>query len=282
MNLVTLIIQIFLTIPLTMILNLMENKKNRSINYIIIPTIYIIIISALIPSIKENIFLIVVFEIFIRNFYITSIVNQEIKLSNTTFIIESLLSIILSLFTYNYFISSVNTVIPNPEEIKPFLWFIIILYLSNIYQEINITKQNKQKNKEKLYKTENIIIQYAKFKNKYSQFVKSRNNIINNLVYSIMIYNDFKKPRLYRNITSYLGAITKTETEYGIMRVKSYSHLTDEESIKEVISTFEKELKGNKLKEKEKVEKLLNKYSEVEKIEIKSIYEEIKKFNSLK
>ena len=82
MTLTTIILQILLTIPLTIILNYFKKEENRRINQLIIPSLYIIIISALIPSVKENIFLIVVFEIFIRNFYITNIVNgnNEIKL----------------------------------------------------------------------------------------------------------------------------------------------------------------------------------------------------------
>ena len=105
MTLTTIILQILLTIPLTIILNYFKKEENRRINQLIIPSLYIIIISALIPSVKENIFLIVVFEIFIRNFYITNIVNGNNEISTFTYIIESIISIAISLFTYNYFIS---------------------------------------------------------------------------------------------------------------------------------------------------------------------------------
>ena len=88
---------------------------------ILIPSIYIIIVAALIPYVKENIFLIVIFEIFIRNFYITNVVNQDKEISNTVFIIEAIISIALSLFTYNFFIDQVETVVPDAESIKPFV-----------------------------------------------------------------------------------------------------------------------------------------------------------------
>ena len=101
MNLTTLLLQILLTVPLTIILNFFRNKENRRLNQILIPSVYIIVIAALIPYVKENIFLIVIFELFIRNFYITNVVNQEREISNITFIIEGLISIALSLFTYN-------------------------------------------------------------------------------------------------------------------------------------------------------------------------------------
>ena len=108
MNLTTLILQIIFTIPLTILLSSFNKKDNRALNYILIPTIYIIVLAALIPSIKTNIFLIVIFEIFIRNFYVTNIVNRDLRISIKSFLIESLLSVALSLFTYNYFISKVD------------------------------------------------------------------------------------------------------------------------------------------------------------------------------
>ena len=99
MNLGTLLIQILLTVPLTIILNFFKSKENRRINQILIPSVYIIVIAALVPYVKENIFLIVIFELFIRNFYITNIVNQEKEISSTTCIREGLISSALSLVT---------------------------------------------------------------------------------------------------------------------------------------------------------------------------------------
>lgn len=281
MNLVTLIIQILLTIPLTIILNIFQNKENRRLNQIIIPTIYMILIAAFLPIVKENIFLIVIFEIFIRNFYITSVVNQEQKISNSMFILESLISIGLSLFTYNYFINQVNTVIPNPEEIKPFLWFLILLYMASLYKTLTKEKIILNKTKETKRKKEQSIMQYAKFKSQYSSIIKSKNELINNLTYAIMIFNDYKTPKLYRKIQSYIGALTKKETKYGIMQMKAYNYITDEESIKQAINNFEKQLKNTKLKENEQLEKILSNYPKEEKEEILTIYKEIISFNKI-
>ena len=133
MNLFTLVLQILLTIPLTIILNYVNKKDNKLVNRLLIPTIYIVIVAALLPIVKENIFLIVIFEIFVRNFYITNVVNVEKQTSSVGFIIESVISVALSLFAYNYFISQVETVVPAPETIKPFIWFLIILYATYIY-----------------------------------------------------------------------------------------------------------------------------------------------------
>ena len=101
MTLTTLILQLILTIPLTLILNNINRKNNNTINKIIFPTIYIILISAILPVVKENIFLIVIFEMFLRNFYVSNFTHKSKNI--TMFLIESLLSIALSLFAYNNF-----------------------------------------------------------------------------------------------------------------------------------------------------------------------------------
>ena len=278
MTLSTIIIQVLLTIPLTILLNYFNNKENRRLNQILIPSIYIILISALLPSIKENIFLIVIFEIFIRNFYVTNITNRQVETSILTFIIESILSIALSLFTYNYFINQVSTVIPNPEEIKGFIWFLIILYIANLYKVNSQNKVIKEKTQSIKRKKEKTIMQYAKFKNMYSQIVNSSEDMINNITYATMIYEDYKTPKFYRNINSYIGAVTKKETKYGIMQIPSYTRLSDEESIKMVIENFENKKKESKLKDKELLNELLNNYNEDSKKDIISIYNEILEF----
>lgn len=279
MNLATLIIQIILTIPLTIVLNYIERKKLNRINQVLIPTVYIILISALIPFIKTNIFLIVVFEIFIRNFYVTSITNQTNKISNSTFILESIISIAISLFTYNYFISQVDTIIPNPEEIKPFLWFLIIVYFAFMY--MNLEKDKEQTKKKKLLnlKEEQIITQYAKFKNQYSNQVKSKNNLINTLVYSIMIYNDNITPKIYRNIKEFFGRVLRKETEYGIMQVSYPTPINDVSSITLTIYEIDKLLKNVNTKEIDQLNKALHNYKDEEKEEIINIYKIISEFN---
>lgn len=278
MNLITLIFQLILTIPLTIILQYFNNKENRLINHILIPSIYIIIISALIPSISTNIFLIVIFEIFIRNFYITNITNQDKEVSTFSFIIESLISIALSLFTYNYFISKVDTVIPNPEDIKGFVWFLIVLYVVNLYNSSTKDKVKKDSIKKSKLKSERVIMQYAKLKNTYFNIIKSKNNVINNLIYAIMINEETKNPKVYRQFKETFNAILRKETYYGIMQEKSYNRVSDEDSVKLAVERFEKILRNTDLKEKEQIDKILINYSVEDKENIINIYNIITNF----
>ena len=73
MNIFSLIIDVLLTIPLSLVMIKIEKKKDSTLYACIIPVIYIILIAAFIPVLKKNIYLIPIFEIFIRNFYITNV-----------------------------------------------------------------------------------------------------------------------------------------------------------------------------------------------------------------
>lgn len=275
MTLATLIIQILLTLPLTFIINTLSKKDNNTIHRIIVPTVYTIVIAALIPSIKENIFLIVILELFIRNFYISNFSNKANNI--TKFLIEALLSVALCLFTYNQFISKIENVLPTPESIKPFLWFLMIVYIYSLCKP-QINKVNQMIPEKRTVDKENTIMLFAKYKNKYHKVIKTKNTLITNLVYSIMIYNGITTPTALRKATELKGIITTKPVPYGIMQVTSKIKITDEESIGIVVSNFEKQIKNSKLKENDKVDKLLADYNNEAKQEIKEIYNEITEF----
>lgn len=275
MTLTTLIIQILLTIPLTFIINTLSKKDNNTIHRIIVPTVYTIVLAALIPSIKENIFLIVIFELFIRNFYISNFSNKANNIAK--FLIEALLSVALCLFTYNQFISKIDSVLPTPETIKPFLWFLMIVYIYSLCKP-QINKVNQMIPEKRTVDKENTIMLFAKYKNKYHKVIRTKNTLITNLIYSIMIYNGMKIPTTLRKVNELKGIVTTKPVPYGIMQVTSKIKITDEESIGIVVSNFEKQIKNSKLKENDKIDKLLSNYNEEEKNEIKEIYNEINEF----
>ena len=112
----------------------------------------------------------------------------------------------------------------------------------------------------------------------YSPFIKTEKDIIKNMVYAIMIYNDNQSPKLYRNIREYIGMITKKETEYSIMQIPSYNKIKDEDGIAQTIQDFEIRIKSKRLKEQDQIDKLLSSYNPKAKEEILNIYKEIIEF----
>lgn len=272
MNIISLIIDILLTIPLSLIMVKIEKKKDSFLYSCIIPVIYIIIIAAILPVLKKNIYLIPIFEIFIRNFYITNI-NEELNNSKNT-ILSSLISIILVLFIYNYFIAKVESVLPTPEEIRPFIWLIIVFVIYSISKDTNVKKISNNKSLEG--KNEYILMHYAKYKFRYEEIIHSKNDTINQLIYSLIIYKNYQQPRIYRSINNYLRHLLNKEVKYGVLEVSSPTPISDEESIVKTIKEFENLTRKNK--NKDNIEQFLSKYKEEEIKEIVNIYNVINNF----
>mgnify|MGYP003509859431 CR=1 FL=1 len=121
-------------------------------------------------------------------------------------------------------------------------------------------------------------MQYAKYKNKFHKVIKTKNKLIINLVYSIMIYNGTTRPSIYRKAMELKGMLTTQEVPYGIMQFKSKEKLTDIESITKTVKEFETLLSNSKANEENKINTLLINYLEEDKLQIKEIYNEITEF----
>ena len=272
MNIITLLLDVLLTIPLTFIMMKIDKNKKSFLHSCLIPTIYIIIIAALVPSLKKYIFLIPIFELFIRNFYLTNI-NEEIR-NNKKAILSSIISILLVLFTYNYFISKVTNVLPTPEEVRPFIWLIIIIIIYSIANGENIKGETKIKTLNN--KNEYIAMQYGKYKTRYDKYINSKNNTINKLIYSLIIFKNYQQPTIYRNIKNYTNHLLNKEVKYGVLEVASPTPISDEESITKTIKKLETSSK--KMKDNTKVDQYLTDYTEEEIKEIVNIYNVIDSF----
>ena len=234
MNIVTLLIDVLLTIPLSLILIKIERNKNSYLYSCLVPTIYIVLIAAFFPTLKKYIFLIPIFEIFIRNFYITN-VNEEIN-NNKKTILANIIAILLVLFTYNYFINKVDTVLPTPEEVRPFIWLIIIYVVYSLSKDTNL--KNDSKIKSLHGKEEYIRMQYAKYKSRYDDIINSKNTTINKVIYSLIIYKNYQQPKIYKSINNYIRHILNKEVKYGVLDVSSPTPISDEESIIKTIKVL--------------------------------------------
>lgn len=274
MNILILFFDLLLTLPLSFIIIYSSQKGKKNIYNLLLPTIYIIIISAIWPQLKSNIFLIPIFELFIRNFYITNIKDEYND--NKKDFIYSILSIIISTIIYNVFISKVNNVLPQPEEFKSLLWFLIIIFIY-LYFADRQTSSSPTYLKSLSNKKEYVVMQYAKFKTKYGKVVNSKNEKINLLTYAIMIHENYQHPVFYRNISSYLNHLLNKKNYYGIMQVSSPIPISDEESIKIVLDDLEKNLKKEDLTKKN-IEQYLKKENELRKNEIMTVYEYLQEF----
>ena len=285
MSITTILLYIIYSIILFTALEVLTNKyKISKLNYIILSLIYLILISGLTNTSTTNIFLVIIIELLIRIFYITNIQEQNFFKIHLDLLITYLITIFLSYILNIHFINKVENILPSANEFKIIIWICIIIYTytelkNNIKKEINIDKYiNKEKQIK--YKKEYIITEYAKYKNEYYNMINTKNKEIELIIYSIMIYENYKKSKSRRKIDNILFKLTKKEMKLGIMQVSTKKFITDEENIK-IVKKKKKKIYNNikKTKTKNTEIEVLKEYNKDNYEKIINIYKEIKEFN---
>lgn len=224
-----------------------SNNKNRNIIHIILPAIYIIILSALIKSVDlENwnnfLFIVPIFELIIRLFYVKSILHQESLVNNNYYLKIYSLTILLSYFVNSIFITKVENVLPTAEEMRTGIWFLIIVFCYSIMKEnikVDITK-DKSTFIEK--KQEYTVVSYARFKNLYKDIIETEHRELIPAIYAIMIYENYRRPLFFRKLDKLKFHLKPKTMKMGIMQVQSKKEIDDEKSIELVTKTLEKYL----------------------------------------
>ena len=276
MGIKTIILYIIFTFILGIILKILENKKQDNFyDYIIISNIYIFILSGIFKNYKitcTNIFLIPLFQIILTIIFIISIKEISIIRNNNYNLKKYFLTIITTYLLNVIFINKLDTMFLTINEMKIILWLIIIVYLFSLLK-INL---KTIKNDQIFYYQDNeyIVMQYAKFKNKYYNEINLKEKKLVPLIYSIMIYENYHNPSIFRFLDKYKNLISKKQLKYGIMQIESNEYITDIESIKITIKKLEKLAKNNI-----KIEKIINEYYKYDNIEVLSIYNKIEEFN---
>ena len=285
MTIVTISTYIIFSLILFFLLNyLSKYNENKEINRIVISLIYIVLLSGLI---KDNsfIFLILIFEFLIRLFYTNYVEEKDFFKENTSILKEYILTFFLGYLLNAYFINKTDTIFLTVSEFRIILWLFIIVflytYINNSIKVKNVKKENTINKINKEY----ILISYAKIKNEYSEIIKTKNKLLIDLTYSILIYNNSKKSKIDRKIDLIKFRIDNVPRPLGIMQITTKKQITDEESINIGIKKLEriylKHTKDKKLKDQELLILIINDYLKEDK-DIKNIldiYNKITEFN---
>lgn len=265
MNLSTILIYFISSIFLFAIIQyFVNNTNNKNINQIITSLIFIIIISGLLPNYKNSVFFIICFEFLIRFFYINYIDEQSILNSDKPYIKIYLIEFIISYIINTYFINQVDSIFPDPNELKNIIWLIILISIYFILKDNLKLEMKKINHKSLLDNKEYIVMNFAKFKNKYNEIVQNENKDINTLIYSIMIYNNYKKPIFFRKIDFMKFKINNSRRKLGIMQLESNKLINDEESIelssKKIDKLYTKILNNKNIKKDKIILSLVDEY----------------------
>lgn len=171
---------------------------------------------------------------------------------------SALFSILVTYIFYIYGISrGLSGLLPDPSNFRTELWFIIFLFFYGLLNSYRID-DNQGGYRKKLENT------YLKFKKKYYSFLNQEFQeikILNDLLFSIMIFEDMNRPKWFRLLEKVLFKIGLSKTT-GIMQIRSSKLFNDEDSVREaqkIILTNYKDYKN--LNEYELVGRVITAYN---------------------
>lgn len=196
------------------------------------PVVYIIIISTILYFYKQDKY---VHDIYLVNLYyiifrliFNLLTNRGLLLNWYRQILYWIAIIVVSYFVYDKLIKEKANILPDFSTIANELWIIILVFIFQIANNIRTSNAQTTKRKQNY-----IQSRYRLFNTKYGQLInlKTKNDVLRSLIYSIMIYEDFNRPKLIRILESILHKFSRRPHTLGVMQIKTDKLLTDTESV---------------------------------------------------
>lgn len=278
MNFMTFIYEILLALLLFIMMEVIKNKTKEDSLIYLFPNIYIILVASIFTSLKNYTLIILILYLLldIINTYVLS--QKESLIEDSIYFKNILITFIIGLIIYNFYLLPVDNAFFNINEFKNFIWVLVILYLYQLFKNSNIKDKKIIKNNYDKHFQEYVILNYAKFKNRYSYLIKVKNKDIENVLYSMLIYESLVNSGLSKYLKRIRNRINQVNI-YGIMNVNSNHFITDEESIVIVKDKLVKKYHHLK-KDSNTLELIKVKYQDKESIfEINKILKIIEDFN---
>lgn len=220
----------------------------------------------------KNIYLIVwysvcirlIFNIFMDRYHI---INKPIYFFNAFCIC------LFSYITYIYIIEPKKPIIPDFNTLSNELWIIILIFIYNTINKIEISESAKEK-RLKNY----ILVKYKNINKKYQNiindnlnqfilredyqhfvdtinldnkeiFIEKNKKFLEFLTYSVIIFENFNRPFLFRKVENLFAKYTQYGQTLGIMQVSTNEILSDLDSInvgmQKIFDKYYQELTSN-------------------------------------
>jgi hypothetical protein len=193
-------------------------------------TLYMLKLEKYIP----NIWLVSVYYFVFQYVLIRFILNREKLFNQVRFVVLHLASILI---TYGFYslaiVKGLEFLLPDQANFRTEIWFIVIIFFYETFRNITENSQAFDNRKRNYIKTH-----YEQFKQQYNSLLDEKDKDFKQVLYSIMIFENFARPKAFRILERLLfrTGIVKTS---GLMQVKSKKHLSDKESVEKAISIIE-------------------------------------------
>lgn len=271
---------VFLGVLLFLLGIVFSQKYNfSSIQNFVFSMVYLLIVSGICSRLglfdfNENIFMVVVVELFCQIFYVNYFLEKDFFNKKDKYFSFYVFKIIVAFLLNQELINKVSDVFLTGDDLKVIIWLLVIVYLYQFFKErelnISVSKNDR------IITKESIALSFAKLKLVYGEDISNIDDSKKLVLYSIMIFNNYRRPKIFRRFDNILFKLDNKPRKLGIMQVMSKKYITDYESI--ILCTK----KIEKLYEKNKKDiDVINLYDKDNSKDICHIYEEVKKFCKL-
>lgn len=213
----------------------LETDEAPAFNFsfrILTPIVFIILLSALLYSFDldyyvKDIYFISIYYVLFRAFFNIAI-SRSLLVNWKKQIFYAFCIVGLTYYIYQKIIITKQNLLPDFSNIANELWIIILVFLYNLVNNVQLPSNGAEKRKYNYIKHTFFYL-----KENYGEILDSvsTNVRFQQIAYSIMLHENFNRPKLFRFI-EYMNSIFKKEGTYGIMQVKSEKILSDIESVK--------------------------------------------------
>lgn len=231
--------------------SLLDDKDEAlSLNYVLKvfgPIVYLILVVGLfeylkLERFKSEIINVIYFYLGIRVIVIFAF--ERVSIVNWPRIIVHYLSILIaSTIIYKNFINSVDTLLPDLAQIKNEIWLLVIIFLYQIGNGVGEkTPLNEMGETTTAYlpeiksrKRKYILRKFRQFETEYGKTINEichHDHSFRLVVLSLLIFENFNRPRILRFFERLWVRLTKRGTTQGIMQVLSDLPLSDLDSVK--------------------------------------------------
>lgn len=212
-----------------------KTEEAPALNFLIrvlTPIVYIIIVSSVLyyfglDKYVWNIYLVNIYYILFRLIF-NLITNRGLLLNWYRQFLYWTAIVIISFISYEKLISVKANILPDLTTMANELWIIIFIFIFQIANNLRFSQEATQKRKDNYLKS-----RYNHFKRLYGQLIKelTNNEILESIVYAILIYEDFNRPVIARKIENIKFKVTKKPHTLGVMQVRTDKFINDYESI---------------------------------------------------
>lgn len=269
---------------LFLVINFLKERYNFTrIEGLIFSIIFTLIIAGFCSRVgfnkfNDNIFLVLVFKFILELIYDIYFLEEDYFNIEDSNVKWAVLEIVLMFILNQELINKVDDVFLSGENLKMIVWLFIVGYVYNFY------KNNKSiiadvNSTEKSISREKIVVSYAKLKLNYDEDIVVKSDKTRLIIYTIMIFNNYKRPAFLRRIDNIIFKVKGTSRKLGIMQVKSRKFITDLDSINIVIKKILK--LEEKYKGKDNYKEILTGYDKENSEKLIYIYDVLKKFCNL-